>query len=224
MDNTNNNIFETILNNNINNLQNLNKNKINTDDYFSEVFKNVDKKQNTNSISDRINNLKKSNNLFGENNINIKGVNNANNLMANSKYSNFDKIFKSNYINTNKGIPSSATTSNKNYNIINSKNKPNTDFTKNNKREIGQFTSNKNNFDLLEAQLNSLKTQTNKTKNNINRIYNQILGENSNNNNLNMFKNYDEKNNNNYNNKILDDKFNQSLEECDILFNNLRDN
>ena len=171
----------------------------------------MDKKQNINSISERINNLRKNNNLYVESN--IKGVNNTNNFVSsNSKYSNFDKIFKSNSININRN----SSSTNKNFNVVNPKSKPSNDFPKNQKREIGQF-SNKNNFDLLEAQLNSLKNQTNKTKHNINKMYNQILGDNSANN-LNMIKNFDEKYaNNNIN-------VNSSLEECEILANNLREN
>lgn len=210
---------KNVNNNNLNNLKDLNNNKnlVNTplkEDYFSELFKSVENKNTVKSLTDRINQLKRKNN-FAESN--IKGVNNTNNIFnLNSKFSNLDKIFKNN---------SNLTAKNSLNNKINSLNsqfnqninaplisKP---LMRSGNLQFDQVQTNQNNFDLLEAQLDSLKKKTTKTKMSVNKLNNLIIGDYSCSNN---FRNLDDKIN-----KFNYDKLNQSLEECENLINDLRD-
>jgi len=222
--NTNNNLNNNNpnVNNNINNNLNNNVNNINLqnkEDYFSDLFKSVESKNSIKSLSERINLLKKKNNIFAESN--IKGVNNTNNLLnLNSKFSNLDKIFKKN--SANSIAKNSLLNTNNNFNNFNN-NKLNTAnkaiFSKpiirggNIYYETGQ--SNNNNFDILEAQLDSLKKKTTKTKNSINKLNNLIIAENTC---INNYRNLDEKIN-----RLNYEKLNQSLEDCENLINNLKE-
>lgn len=161
------NLSKNVNSNNINNDLNLNINCNLKNEDYSEIFKSVENQKQIKSLSQRISQLNK-NNLFKESN--IKGVNDTNNLMnINSKYTNLDKIFKSNIPVTNKSILDIKLPSN-NFPL----------FIKNNELKQGNiqtdfFANHQNNFHLLEQQLDSLKKKKNKTKNITNRLNNMIL-------------------------------------------------
>jgi len=186
------------------------------------LFKSVEGKNNIKSLSDRINILKKKNNIFTESN--IKGVNNTNNLLNfNSKFSNLDKIFRKNSANLtskNSLMSNNNNINNLNTNIkLNSVNKPlfSKPIVRSGNIIYEPSQTNNNNFDILEAQLDSLKKKTNKTKNNVNKLNNLIMGENCSFNNINILKNLDEKIN-----RYNCERLNDSIEECENLIMNLR--
>ena len=212
------------INNNINNIKEFNNNNLlgsnnllnsaSKEDYFSEFFKSLESKNTIKSLTERINQLKKKNN-FTESN--IKGVNITNNLLnLNSKYSNLDKIFDN---NSNLNIMNPMNFNNKINSFNNKINQNNKiplfskQLTRSGNHLFEQGQTNQNNFDLLEAQLDSLKKKTTKTKLSIDKLNSFIIADSSN---LNNFKNLDDKIN-----KINYDKLNQSIEECENLINDL---
>jgi len=210
--------------NNTRNLNNANKipfgssnnlNIINKQDFLSEKLKNFENKCNIKSLSDRINEIKNKNLFTGSN---IKGVNNTNTLInLNSKLSNLDKIIKNNTYNRynlnsqfdlNNNITSLKNRVNQNYNApLFNKIPTKTGILQ---LENGQF--NQNNFDILEAQLDSLKKKTTKTKHKINKLNNLIINDNVN---LNLLNNIED--------RINYEKINQSIEESENLVRNLKE-
>jgi len=225
-----NNIIDSILNNNINNLQNsLNKNYIemnpksnenknfnfrnvniyikkelnkygnendyitssaaNKIDYFSEIFKLVDDKKYTKSLSERINQLKKKNNFLESG---IKGVNNTNNVFnINLKYSNMDKVLRNNKFNVNSNnlLINRTDSQTQKRNNTNSNPKLKSKLLRNSNTQYE--SSNINNFYVLEAQLDSLKNKSNRYISNFSKI-NRVSSE-SINLNINNLKNSQEK-------------------------------